>query len=288
MTQTVYEAEAFKLFLLVFARVTGLMVSAPVLGSSNYPNTAKIAFSALVALLITPTIPALDGPLPQEGFPFAVMGLAEAAVGVAMGLVLTMVFAAVQVGGQIMDLQTGFGMMNIFNPTFESQFPVFGFVLFLLAVLYMLAFGWHHYMVKGLVDSYRAVPLGGVVFRPEAFLVASRWGHAMFVDGLMIAAPVAAAMVMAYATLGLLGRVVPQTVGGTLIYSVRDEGYSLERDFGQAGVRTSKTTSACARSSTRALQPSMSTTSEASKSATTARPAVDGATDVPETNPDDG
>ena len=174
------------------------------------PNTAKIAFSALVALLITPTIPALDGPLPQEGFPFAVMGLAEAAVGVAMGLVLTMVFAAVQVGGQIMDLQTGFGMMNIFNPTFESQFPVFGFVLFLLAVLYMLAFGWHHYMVKGLVDSYRAVPLGGVVFRPEAFLVASRWGHAMFVDGLMIAAPVAAAMVMAYATLGLLGRVVPQ------------------------------------------------------------------------------
>ena len=46
------------------------------------------------------------------------------------------------------------------------------------------------------------------------------------------------------ATATKLGRVVPQTVGGTLIYSVRDEGYSLERDFGQAGVRTSKTTSA--------------------------------------------
>jgi hypothetical protein len=46
------------------------------------------------------------------------------------------------------------------------------------------------------------------------------------------------------ATAGRLGRVVPQTVGGTLIYSVRDEGYSLERDFGKAGVRTSKTTSA--------------------------------------------
>jgi alpha-ketoglutarate-dependent taurine dioxygenase len=41
-----------------------------------------------------------------------------------------------------------------------------------------------------------------------------------------------------------LGRVVPQTVSGTMIYSVRDEGYQLDRDFGKAGVRTSKTTSA--------------------------------------------
>ncbi len=38
-----------------------------------------------------------------------------------------------------------------------------------------------------------------------------------------------------------LGRPVPQKVKGGLLYSVRDEGYNLERDFGAAGVRTSKT-----------------------------------------------
>jgi len=41
-----------------------------------------------------------------------------------------------------------------------------------------------------------------------------------------------------------LGTVLPQTLSGTMIYSVRDEGYQLKRDFGQAGVRTSKTTEA--------------------------------------------
>jgi hypothetical protein len=41
-----------------------------------------------------------------------------------------------------------------------------------------------------------------------------------------------------------LGIVLPQTVRGDRIYSVRDEGYNLERDYGAAGVRTSKTTSA--------------------------------------------
>jgi flagellar biosynthetic protein FliR len=207
---TVAEAEVFKLFLLVFARVSGLMVSAPVLGSATYPNTAKIGFSALIALLITPVLPPLQIPIPEDNLSFGLMAVGEAAVGALLGFVLTLVFAAVQVGGQIMDLQTGFGMMNIFNPTFESQFPIFGFFLFLIAVLYMLVFGWHHLMIKALAATYTDVPIGAVVFKPSVFLEASTWGTAMFVDGLMIAAPVAAAMVMAYATLGLLGRVVPQ------------------------------------------------------------------------------
>jgi hypothetical protein len=39
-----------------------------------------------------------------------------------------------------------------------------------------------------------------------------------------------------------LGRPIQQKVEGGLLYSVRDEGYNLERDYGSAGVRTSKTT----------------------------------------------
>jgi flagellar biosynthetic protein FliR len=210
MDTTIAEVEVFKLFTLVLARVGGLFVSAPVFGSASFPNTAKIGFAALIAMLITPMLPAREVPLPDEGLALAMLAVGELAIGILVGFVITLVFAAVQVGGQIMDLQTGFGMMNIFNPALESQFPVFGFFLFILAVLYMLSFGWHHVMIKALVATYQHVPLGGVVFRPELFLEASTWGTGMFVDGLMIAAPVAAAMVMAYATLGLLGRVVPQ------------------------------------------------------------------------------
>jgi flagellar biosynthetic protein FliR len=38
----------------------------------------------------------------------------------------------------------------------------------------------------------------------------SLWGSVMFYDGLMIAAPVGAAMLVAYLVMGLLGRVVRQ------------------------------------------------------------------------------
>lgn len=42
----------------------------------------------------------------------------------------------------------------------------------------------------------------------------------------------------------MVGRIVPQTVAGATLYSVRDEGISLDRDYGRPGVRTSKTRSA--------------------------------------------
>lgn len=45
-------------------------------------------------------------------------------------------------------------------------------------------------------------------------------------------------------TAELLGPILPQTVSGVTLYSVRDQGYQLDRDYGRAGVRTSMTTAA--------------------------------------------
>jgi len=50
-----------------------------------------------------------------------------------------------------------------------------------------------------------------------------------------------------YALLGAqLGTIVPQTVSGTILYSVRDEGVQLEKEYGRPGIRTSKTSAAFA------------------------------------------
>ncbi|HEO70625.1 MAG TPA: flagellar biosynthetic protein FliR [Candidatus Hydrogenedentes bacterium] len=204
------EIETLKLFLLVMVRVSGLIVSAPVLGSNNFPVVAKIGLTALTAMLITPTLAALDDSLPSDPVPFAMLAAGELLIGLIMGFVMTLVFAAIQVGGQIMDMQTGFGMMNVFNPAFETQYPIFGFFFFIIAVLCLLATYGHHTMIRALVSTYERIPVGGFVARPELLLEVSRWGRVMFVDGLMIAAPVAGSMLLAYVTLGLLGRVVPQ------------------------------------------------------------------------------
>lgn len=206
----VYEVEVFKVFLLVMARVGGLVMSAPVLGSRNFQVTAKIGLIGLTALLVTPSIVALKQPVPSEPLELALMGASELLIGMMMGFVMTLVFASIQVGGQIMDMQTGFGMMNVFNPALETQFPIFGFFLFITAVLVLLATGGHYLMLRALIASFEKIPLGGFTLREGLLRQVSLWGGAMFYDGLMIAAPVAAAMLVAYIVMGLLGRVVPQ------------------------------------------------------------------------------
>jgi flagellar biosynthesis protein FliR len=182
-----------------------------VLGSGNFPLVAKIGFTGLFAMLLTPHVTVGQGEaIPSEALALAVMGVGELAIGLLMGFVMTLVFAAVQVGGQIMDLQTGFGMMNVFNPAFESQFPIYGFFYFIIAVLYLLTINGHHLMIWAMANTFDKIPLGGFVWRPELLREISTWGSAMYLDGLLIAAPVAGAMFLTYASLGLLGRVVPQ------------------------------------------------------------------------------
>jgi len=206
----VFEVEVFKVFVLVMVRIVGLIVAAPVLGSRNFPVIAKIGLAGLTAALVTPSIAALDQTLPSAAAPFAVLAIGESLIGLMMGFVMTLVFAAIQVGGQVMDMQSGFALINVFNPAFETQFPIFGFFLFIVAMLLLLITNGHHLMLRAIVSTFERIPLGGFVVRPRLLLEMTRWGSAMFYDGMLIAAPVAASLLVAYFVMGLIGRVVPQ------------------------------------------------------------------------------
>ncbi|HOE65726.1 MAG TPA: flagellar biosynthetic protein FliR [Candidatus Hydrogenedentes bacterium] len=210
MTMLVFEVEAFRLFLLVLVRFSGLIVTAPILGSANFPVMAKIGLAALAAFLVLPGIPALENPLPDDPIAFAALAFGELAVGLMIGFVMTLVFAAIQVAGEIIDMLTGFAVVNVFNPSLETQVPVFGFFLFVIAALYLLTLNGHHTMLLALNSTYASIPPGGFVAQPKLFFEVSAWAGPVFRDSILVAAPVAGALLLAYLTMGLLGRVVPQ------------------------------------------------------------------------------
>lgn len=204
------EIEILKLFLLVMVRVSGLVVTAPILSSNNFPVLGKLGLIGLIAYIITPTLPALDAPLPAEALPFALMAAGELIIGMVIGLVMQLLFAAIQVAGQVMDMQSGFGLINVFNPALETQFPLFGFLFFILAILYLLVSYGHHMILRALSFTFDRIPVGG--FAPDTPVMTQfvAWGGLMFHDAVLLAAPIAAAMMLAYVTMGLMGRVIPQ------------------------------------------------------------------------------
>jgi flagellar biosynthetic protein FliR len=205
------EVELLKAFILVLIRFSGLMISAPVLSSRNFPVMARAGLVGMMSLIVAPLLPLMAQPLPSEAIPFVLLGVQELIVGLAIGFVISLVFAAIQVAGEIMDMLSGFSMVNVFNPAMETQVPIFGFFYYLVAILFLLSFNGHHLMIRALVASFDSIPVGGLAMRPEVFRdEVLLWGTVMFRDGFMIAAPVAGALTLAYVTMGLLGRMVPQ------------------------------------------------------------------------------
>lgn len=206
----IFEVEVFKVFVLVMIRFSGLVVSAPILGSNNFPVMGKIGLIGLSAIVVTPSVAALDQPIASGPLGFALMGAGELLIGLLMGLVMSLVFGAIQIAGQVMDMQSGFGLINVFNPALETQFPIFGFFFFILAMLYLLLLDGHHLMIRALVSTFESIPLGGFAPHADLMWVVTTWGGQMFYHAVLIAAPVAGAMLIAYVTMGIMGRAIPQ------------------------------------------------------------------------------
>ena len=196
------------LYLLVFSRVGGALAAAPMFGSLNVMPPVRIGLTALTALLLAPVV----GPAP------AVMGLwdgvlaliAEFVVGVMLGLLTYFVFVAVQLAGQIVDIQMGFGIVNVIDPVTSNQVSVMGQVKFLIAILVFLAVDGPHMVLGALGDSFRLIPLGEGSLGSAGWQVFSgRFGD-VFTLAFRFSAPVMGALFLTNLALGVLARTVPQ------------------------------------------------------------------------------
>jgi len=207
----IFEVDVFLFFILVLMRVSGLLVSMPILGSRNVPMMVKAGLAGLIAIILVSTMSPLPQGIPRDFGAFVVVGAYEFLIGIGMGFIVSLMFSAVQIAGEIMDLQSGFGMMNIFNPAMETQFPIFGFYLFILWAMFFLWINGHLVVLQILGESYKALPIGLMSRMDNNFgWEITRWGQTMFMYGVRLAGPVIVTMILTYAVMGILGRAIPQ------------------------------------------------------------------------------
>src|SRR5688572_6692786 len=86
-------------FLLVFFRVAGVMMLAPVFGSAVAPAPVKIFLSLVIAMLFFPIVRAPGQAVDLDGASLALAVTWELAVGLLIGFAAAMLFAGVQFGG---------------------------------------------------------------------------------------------------------------------------------------------------------------------------------------------
>ncbi len=199
-----------QVFMLVAIRVSAIFITAPLFGSRNVPDIVKIAFSFILAFLIFPSAGKITGTMPPDIMGFGLLALQQVIVGVVIGFAAYMLFAAIQLAGQIIDLQMGFGIVNVIDPMSNTQVSIIGQFKFVLGMLIFMAINGHHMLIQAVSDSFRLAPIGAAGMTQAAAVKLSDMFYHMFVIAFKIAGPATLALFLTNLTLGFIARTIPQ------------------------------------------------------------------------------
>ena len=197
-------------FILIFVRMTGLFVIAPIFGRRNIPVYFKVGFSLLLAIILVNTVKMPSLNYWDSFYEYMFLVFKEFIVGITIGYVSYLVFTSIYMAGQIIDMQVGFGMVNVLDPVSNIQVPITSNFYFIMSMLVFLWANGHHVLIKALFESYTFIPLGSAVFNNYLLNDILRIFGSIFAIGFKIAAPITGAILISDIALGVASRSVPQ------------------------------------------------------------------------------
>jgi len=198
-----------KNWMLVFIRAGAFLSILPIFTMLNVPVQVRVAFAALLAVLVAPTLPAFaHGPVTLLDW----IGLSarEVCCGLLIGLVTRMAFFVSDFAGQLISNELGLHLGSILDPLNARPTQAPALMMFLLTCLLMMSLDLHHWLLTGFSYTYTLVPIGGARLSEGLFSNLLDHTTRVFVVGIQIAGPMIAASFLAMVLIGLLGRLVPQ------------------------------------------------------------------------------
>jgi len=190
-------------------RILALLSVAPLLSHRAIPVRLRVALALAIAIVLVPVVesPPIADALTGAGLALLVQNIA---LGVLIGFTVRLVFASLEVAGEIVGLQMGLSYAGFFNPASGQSQNAVGNFMSLLALLMFVAIDGHLWLLHALAESFRLYPLTGGTALPIDFGQAARLGADIFSVGLTIALPFVAVMLLTNIVLGVLARVAPQ------------------------------------------------------------------------------
>ena len=88
----------------------------------------------------------------------------EFIVGIVLGYIATVVFDAILMAGQMIDMQIGFGMVNVLDPISNIQIPITANFYYMISMMVLMASNGHHIIMRALFESYKFIPAGKAAF----------------------------------------------------------------------------------------------------------------------------
>ena len=149
-----------------FLRALALFSSLPLLGTRTVPTRVRIALAALVTLAAQGSLPPMPQ-VPLDSVAALMLVVQQLLIGISLGFAVRLVFAAVELAGELVGLQMGLNFAGFFDPVSASQTtPTSRFFGAVVGWLFIVING-HLLIIAALVNSFNAFPVSDA---PFAFL----------------------------------------------------------------------------------------------------------------------
>ena len=196
-------------YLLVFFRIGGFFLVAPVFGAQLVPRRVRTGLALLVTVLLAPMLPPLP---PQDplSLAMAVVIAKQLLIGLALGFSMQVFFQAIVFGAQLIAMQMALGFASMVDPANGINVTVLAQYFLLMLTLVFLATNGHIVMFEVMLESFRYLPVAGEWDWSGSSWSIAGWGSWMFMSGLLLALPAVTALLIVNIAFGVMTRAAPQ------------------------------------------------------------------------------
>lgn len=200
-----------QVYFLLVVRALSLFQTMPLLSTRSVPVLSRLGLALFIGLVLLPLQAPRVPELPFDLLAYLALVAREVLVGVTLGFGTLLVFASLQIAGQIIGLQIGLNIATVLDPINAGQQVSFMDQFYsLLAALVFLAIDGHHGLLLALQRSFEILPPG--TFGPHAGTLEALIALVTDISlvALRLALPVLATLLLVDLAMGLLARIVPQ------------------------------------------------------------------------------
>lgn len=206
-----FSPEQFFFFFLVVVRISGIFVTAPILSSENVPRAVRVYMVIICSMILFSILPpfsiSIDNLTTAD---FLLLGAKEVMIGLLLGLIPRVMFAAVNFAGTIIGFQMGLSLANVVDPQTDTQVSIIASLETIIITLMFIVLDGHHIFFEALTISYEQIPIAGFLFSAGKVDILARIMGDLVIIGLKLGAPIIVSMLLANVIMGFMARSIPQ------------------------------------------------------------------------------
>ncbi len=210
--ETLFSTTNIILFMAIFTRLSGLLVSAPLFSTYPIPAQVKIWLAAIIAFILFPVVQVNTQFAVPNSVPMLTLILfKEFTIGYVIGFCANIIFVGIELGVNTFTIQMGLSADQALNPTSGGNSPVITQAFTYLASMTFIALGAHQWLFSAIYNSFKSMPVGYVFttspgFIEQIVIITSQ----IFSVGLGVALPIFGVLFITDVLLGFTSKMMPQ------------------------------------------------------------------------------